>query len=323
MNRGSSPDYYQTLGVSRDADQDRIKRAYRRLAKKYHPDRNPNNPEAEKRFREVQRAYQVLSDPETRAQYDRFGEAGVGRFTTDPQGHKVYQWGGGSSIGIDDLEDLLSAFGGERRPSILEEFFGGPRRARRASAARRRGKDVEHQITLTFDQAAQGCSIAVRLSRGQDGPSEELEVKLPPGVEDGQRVRVKGRGGVGVNGGPPGDLFLCCTISPHKYFRRKGADIYLDLPVTVSEAALGAKIEVPAIDGRALVVLPPGTPSGTKLRLANRGLVRRAPPGRGDHFIVVKIVPPTTLSDEQRRLFEELRKCEKEDPRSGCDWWKG
>jgi DnaJ-class molecular chaperone len=316
-------DYYQTLGVARSASQDEIKRAYRRLAKEHHPDRNPNDPAAETRFKEVQQAYEILSNAESRAQYDQFGEAGVGRWSSDPRGQRVYQWGGGSKINIDDLDDLMSAFGGGRPASIFDELFGGRRQGWDPQPSSRRGADEEHRISLTFEQAVHGCTVAVKPAHARTGKAEELEVKIPAGVEDGQRIRLKGRGRPGVNGGPPGDLFLCCSITPHPYFMRRGADIYLDVPVTVAEATLGARIEVPSLDGRAIVTLPPGTPGGAKLRLENHGVTKHNRNECGDMYVVIKIIPPTALADEQRRAFERLRKYDEADPRSECGWWKG
>ncbi|UCE58370.1 MAG: DnaJ domain-containing protein [Phycisphaerales bacterium] len=313
-------DYYSTLGVSRSASQDEIKRAYRRLAKEYHPDRNPDNPDAEEKFKEVQQAYQTLSDPEKRAQYDQFGEAGVGTWRTNPRGQKVYQWGGHSSVNMEDLEDLMSAFGGGQRASIFDEMFGAGRQRRAPRAAPQRGVDAEHRITLKFEQAIHGCTVAIQLADRQGGKTERLDVKIPPGVEEGQKIRVRGRGQPGTNGAPPGDLLLVCSIDPHQYFTRRGADIYLKAPVSVFEAVLGAKIEVPSLDGPATVTVPAGTPSGTKLRLKGRGVTTGDRSTRGDQYVTIEIVPPKDISSDTRRDFERLRDCDKSNPRSSCGW---
>jgi len=315
-------DYYGILGVSRSASQDEIKRAYRAMAKKFHPDRNPNDPSAEQKFKEVQQAYNVLRDPQKRAEYDQFGEAGVGQWSTNPRGQRVYQWGSESAVNVEDLEDLMSAFGGGRRASIFDEFFGGRQRRRKPTPAPQRGADEEKQISLSFEQAIHGATVSVRLRPGPNGPTESLEVKIPPGVEDGQKIRLKGKGHRGVNGGPPGDLLLVCSTRPHPCFTRRGGDVYLDVPVTITEAAIGAKIEVPSLDGRVTVTIPPGTPSGTKLRLRGRGVKKRGSDQRGDQYIVISIVPPTELTDEQRGLFQKLREHEPTDPRKNCGWWK-
>ena len=315
-------DFYQILGVSRSASQDDIKRAYRKLAKKYHPDRNPGDPSAEHKFKEVQEAYATLSRPDRRADYDQFGEAGVGRWSTSPQGQRVYQWGGGSSIDMDDLEDLMSAFGGMsgRRASVFDDLLGR-RRMRTPPPSPKRGADLEKQVTLTFDQAVQGCTIAVRLKTGRDASTQTLEVKVPPGVEHGKKIRLAGKGQPGQNGGPPGDMLLTTSIEPHPFFARQGADVYLDVPITVAEAALGARIDVPAIDGQATVTIPPGTSAGTKLRLRGRGIVKTGTAERGDQYIVVRIVVPEALSEEQKASFNRLRELDRSDPRADCNWW--
>ena len=318
-------DHYEVLGVSRSASTDEIKRAYRSLAKKYHPDRNPGDPSAEGKFKEVQHAYTVLIDPKKREQYDQFGDVAVGEWQTRPTGEQVYQWGGGSSVGVEDLEDLFSAFGGRggggRGEGVFEQIFGNAGRrgpSRRAGTAPRRTVDEEHPVELTFDQAVHGMTVTLDLSHGRRG-HETIEVKIPSGIEAGQKVRVRGRV-PGRNGGPPGDLILICNVAPHPYFHRDGLDIHLDVPVSVTEAALGAKIDVPTIDGHATVTLPPGTPSGSKLRLKGRGIVRRGTAERGDQYVVVQIVPPKSLSEEQRRMYEMLREGDRQDPRSRCPW---
>ncbi len=315
-------DYYEVLGVSRSATEAEIKRAYRSLAKKHHPDRNPGDASAEAKFKEVQRAYSTLSDPKKRAEYDQFGEAGVGQWKTTPQGQKVYQWGGGSTVGAEDLEDLFSAFGGGEAPSVFEQFFdgGGRRSGRRAPV--RRAEDEVRDITLSFDQAVHGATIALQLTSGRDSHMQTLEVKIPPGVEEGQKIRLKGRV-PGLNGGPPGDLLLRCSITPHPYFTRSGADIYVEVPVSIPEAALGAKVEVPSLDGRSTVTLPPGIASGAKLRLKGRGVTKAGGLQRGDQYVVIQIVPPKPLTEEQQRLFEQLRSVDQSNPREHCPWEKG
>jgi len=311
-------DFYEILGVKRDATEAEIKRAYRTLAKKHHPDRNPNDPTAEKKFKEVQEAYNTLSNAEKRAEYDQYGAAGVGHWKTTPQGQRVYQWGGGSAVDVEDLEDLFSAFGGGA--SVFEQFFGrggGPRGTARPQP--RRGADQEKDVTIAFEQALRGTTLSLELTGGPNGRSQKIDVKIPAGVEDGQRIRVAGRV-PGAHGGPAGDLFLRIRVAAHPYFARTGADIYVEVPVSATEAALGAKIDVPSLDGTSTVTLPPGTPSGAKLRLAGRGAPKRGGPERGDQYVVIKIVPPKPLSNEQRQLFERLRELETANPRQDAPW---
>lgn len=311
-------DYYEVLGVARTASADEIKRAYRRLAKQFHPDRNPNDPKAETRFKEVQHAYGVLGDVSKRADYDRFGHAAVGQWSSGPTGERVYQWGGGSSINMEDLEDLFSAFGsggGGARPGIFEQFFRGSERTHRRPEPP--GAD-EAEVRVTFEQAAVGGVITVRVARGPGGEAESLEVKIPPGVREGQRIRLAGRGSRGGSGAR--DLHLVCRIAPHPYFTRDGRDVHLELPVSFTEAALGAKIDVPTIDGVATLTLPAGTASGARLRLRGRGIAELGGSKRGDQIVTVRIVPPQRVTSAIREALERLAAVDGSDPRSECPW---
>jgi DnaJ-class molecular chaperone len=316
----SGRNYYEILGVDSKATPDEIKRAYRTLAKQHHPDRNPGDSAAESRFKEVQQAYSVVGDPKKREEYDRFGAAGVGQWSTDTGGRRVYRWGGGSAVNVEDLEDLMSAFGGGGpRPSIFDDFAGavGGRRGARRTV---RGADEELPVSLSFEQAIHGTELTVRSRSGQNGKEQTIHVKIPPGVADGQRIRVSGRGSPGRGEGPPGDLYLICSVRPHPYFRREGADLYVAVPVTVPEAVLGAKIQVPSIDGPTLVTLPAGTPSGAKLRLKGRGLVHPGKNRRGDQILVIQIVPKKPLSAAEREGYEKLAEMDKSHPRAEPEW---
>ncbi len=316
--------FYEILGIPRSATAEEIKRAYRKLAKKYHPDRNPNDSSAERKFKEVQQSYEVLGDAEKRAQFAEYGRAGVGNFSTNPRGQQVYEWGGQSSINVEDLSDLFSAIGRGREShgaSVFDQMFGGGGRNRASAApAPRRGSDVEKPISLSFEQAAHGAVVTVELRTRRGMRGDKLEVKIPKGVKDGQKIRLAGKGNPGSHGAAAGDFLLVCSIRPHAYFRREGADILLDVPISLSEAALGTGVEVPTVDGPVTVTIPPGTSSGAKLRLKGRGLAVRGTPSRGDQFVVIEIVAGQALSDEQRGLFEKISSLDSTDVRAGCQW---
>ena len=331
---GSKRDYYEVLGVKKSASKDEIKRAYRNLAKKYHPDRNPDNPKAVEAFKEVQEAYSVLRDDDKRAEYDQFGRAGVGQVHTGPGGQRVYEWGGGSSINMDDLEDLMSAFGGGvgrggtrsggGHASIFDQIFGGggrgKQRVRQPPPQRpQRGADQEQPVNLSFDQAIHGTTLSITRRRPDTGTSEDIDITIPPGVEDGQRIRIKGKGQPGRRGGPTGDLFLVCRVGAHPYFNRLGSDLHLDLPISVVEATLGTTLEIPTLDGMVDLTIPAGVPSGSKLRLAGRGGPKRDG-GMGDLFVTIRIVPSKSLSDDTRALYEQIKELDGCDPRAACAW---
>jgi len=320
-------DYYEVLGVSRSASDDEIKRAYRKLAKKYHPDRNPDDAAAEANFKEVQHAYDILKDPAKRKQYDQYGEVGVGEWGTGPTGEQVYQWGG-SKVNVEDLEELFSSFGGGGRGSgIFDDIFGGGfgggrtgRRGRTAQPVAQRAADQQQEVPVSFDQAISGTTLALSLSTGRG--REKVEVKIPPGVEDGQKLRLRGRVPA-PPGGKPGDLILIVRVRPHAYYTRRGADLHVEVPVSLWEAALGAKIEVPSLDGATVMTLPAGTSSGAKLRLKGRGLVKVGAGDRGDLIVTIKIVPPKSPTPEQRELLERLAAGSTEHPRESCPWFAG
>ncbi len=316
-------DYYEVLGVDRTASADEIKRAYRRLIKKYHPDRNPDDPSAEGRFKEVQAAYEVLGNKDKRAEYDQFGEAAVGRWETQPTGQRVYTWGGGSQIPFEDLQDLFSAFGGRGSgASVFGDLFGGAAtrtgRQRRAAPPPTQGRDEERVVQLSFEEAVRGTTVEVSVH--SDGKAREtLHVKVPAGVEDGSRIRIRGRGGSGRAGGAAGHLYLRCEVGRHPFFRREGLDIHLDLPISITEAALGAKLEVPTLGGPVTLTIPPGTSSGVRLRMRGKGI--RPPSGTaGDQIVAIQIVTPRSLDPAQQRLLEQLRDSLSEDPRRHVRW---
>ncbi|MCA9252971.1 MAG: DnaJ domain-containing protein [Phycisphaerales bacterium] len=298
-------DNYEILGVGRNASDAEIKKAYRKLAKEYHPDRNKGDASAEAKFKEVQHAYSVLSDKEKRAQYDQFGEIGVGEFQTNPTGQKVYTWGtDGSQIDADDLDSLFGAFRSAGNP--FESIFGG-RRSRQQPRARA-GADVRRTINLSFEQAVKGAEIEVdmQIHDASPGRRETLKVKVPSGVEDGQQIRLKGRGGAGSNGGPRGDLFFVCNVRPHPVFRRVGRDVHADVHVNIAQAVLGAKVDVKTLDGEVTLTLPAGTSSGSKMRLRGRGVPASSAQPAGDLIANIQIDVPAAPTEEQKELMRQF-----------------
>jgi curved DNA-binding protein len=299
-------DYYEALGVPRDASEEDIRRAYRKLARQYHPDVN-KEPDAEDRFKEVSEAYEVLRDPEKRARYDRLGANW--KADDDVSGAEGFgDFGGqGGFRDVGDLGDFSDFFEG-----FFARRHGGRRRAAYDGFSTR-GSDLEATLELSLEEAARGGSRRITL----DGRS--YEVTVPRGVRDGQRIRLAGEGGTGAGGGPSGDLFLRVSIQPHPYFHVDGSNLYVELPVTPWEAALGASVEVPTLEGRSRVRVPPGSSSGRRLRLRGQGL----PEGRdgaGDLYAVVEIAVPRQPSDEERELFERLAEVSSFDPRRSRGW---
>jgi DnaJ-class molecular chaperone len=300
-------DYYQTLGVSRDASPEDIRRAYKKLARQYHPDANPDDPTAGDKFKQVQEAYSVLNDPEKRTQYDRFGK----NFRGAGQGPFQHSWRGGPGAGAGpvDLGDLFGAGGID-----LGDLFGGGRGRR--GPMQQRGEDVHLDIDVPFQIAAEGGNHSLSLNRG--GTAERINVKIPAGVHTGSVIRLAGQGQPGLGGGPPGDLKLTIHVAPHPWFRRDGADLLVDVPVTPTEAALGAKVEVPTLtEGRLKLTVPAGTSSGTKLRLRGKGVLDPKTKQKGDLYAIVKIVVPDTLTDEARDLYRRLETLAPLSPREG------
>jgi len=301
-------DYYEVLGVKRNATEEEIKRAYRNLARQYHPDRNPGDKQAETRFKEVQDAYDVLSDKPKRAQYDRFGFVGPdsGFPGTEPGGPS-FHWGGGGPGGFpqmnpEEAEALFSQFfGGEGMPDMKDLFGRGRSGRTRRGATTRRPATAE--VHIPFATAAQGGPVALQA----DG--QQLEVKIPPGVEDGQTLRLQGQGPGG------GDLLLKLRIQPHPFFRREGNDLILEVPLSLAEAVLGTKVDVPTLDGTKLTVkVPPGASSGTRLRLRGKGIKG------GDQYIEIKVVVPPATDDRGRELIEEFARLHPQNPREGLPW---
>ncbi|HEV2950363.1 MAG TPA: J domain-containing protein [Gemmataceae bacterium] len=306
-------DYYEVLGVKKSASEDEIKKAYRKLAREFHPDRNPGDKKAEGKFKEVQEAYDVLSDTAKRSQYDRFGTVGPDGGGAGPGGSGFrWQWGGpgGEAQQVDPeaAADIFRQFfggggGGFGDVGDVEELLGkrgrGRTRGRRASAA----PEVESEVAIPFVTAALGGTINIQV----DG--RELSVKIPAGVTDGQAMRLQGQ----APGG--GNLKLVLRIQPHPYFRREGNNILLEVPISISEAVLGAKVDVPTLDGTKLSVkVPAGTSSGARLRLRGKGIAG------GDQFIEIKIAVPPSVDEPGRKLIEEFARLQPYNPREGLPW---
>ena len=342
-------DYYEVLGVSRTATEAEIKKAYRTLAVKHHPDKNPGDAHAEEKFKECAEAYAVLSDSQKRSQYDRFGHGGMG--------------GGGFDPGFSNIEDIFDLFG-------FGDVFGGRQRTR---STVQRGSDLRYDLEITLEEAANGKEEKLRIPRlercddcdgkgaekgtqpetcigcggsgqtqykqgffsvmrtcpncqgrgqiirtpcktcngaGRTEKEKTLEVKIPAGVETGSRLRVTGEGEAGVNGGPSGDLFVVLHVKEHDVFERQGANLYSAVPVSFAQAALGADIKVQTLEGEEDLKIPAGTQTGTVFRLKSHGMPTLGGRGKGDLFVAVTLITPKSLTKEQRKLLEQLAEVE-------------
>ena len=365
-------DYYEVLGVTKNATDDEIKKAYRKLARQYHPDLNRDDPKtAEAKMKEINEAYDVLKDKEKRAQYDQFGHAafsGAG-----------YGQGGGTytgNINMDDVEDILHQMGGGGfgfdMGGIFSDLFGGGSRARQKRGPQK-GADLRYDLQITFEEAAFGKETTIKVPRmetceecGGTGakkgtkPDEcpdchgtgvrqtttrtpfgviantrpcerchgtghiiknpcdhchgegkvrvrrDIDLKIPRGIDDGQRLRVQNGGQAGERGGAPGDLYVYINIKPHKIFTRRGTDVYCEIPISFVQAALGATIEAPTIDGKVDLVIPEGTQSGEVRRIRGKGIPALRGESRGDEFVKIKVLTPQNLSSRQKKLLQEF-----------------
>lgn len=293
-------DYYETLGVSKGATEEEIKKAYRALARKFHPDLHPGNKDMEARFKEINEAYHVLSDQKKRSDYDLTGgvtfEPGMGGYPGGAGGFNFENAGQGGFGGFGGFDDIFSdIFGGRRRRGAVK------------------GADLEYTLGLDFIHAVKGADVKITISRKTGG--ETLTVKIPAGVKTGSRVRVAGKGDHGYEGGPAGDLFITIDVKGHPHFKRIDDDIYVDVPVTVKEAVLGAEVLVPTIDGHTTVRIPPGTSGGQKLRIKGKGV--RAPSRHGDEYLVINIEVPKKPDPGSKELIEEFDRINPHEPRKG------
>ncbi len=284
-------DYYAELGVEKGADQKRIKKAFRKLAREFHPDRNPGDTKSESRFKEINEAYDTIGTPDQRKEYDHARE--MGYFVGGPQGNQQY-------VRVEDFDGGPGGFGGTAQDLFggLQDLFGGARQPRA-----HKGQDLASSLSLTFHEALAGPTKEFDLG------NETVKVKIPKGVSNGARVRVKGRGGPGVNGGPRGDLFVEITVGTHPIFGRKGKrDLTIDVPVSYSEAALGAVISIPTLTGTTKIKVPAGTQPGATMKLSGKGV--ETAKTAGDLLVTMRVVVPTDISAEERAAIESLQESE-------------
>lgn len=341
-------DYYKVLGVNKGSSQDEIKKAYRKLARKYHPDANPGNKQAEEKFKEIGEAYEVLKDPEKRSRYDQLG-ANWKQFSRAGQqqwqgwrpgpGQQTYTYDfSGAEFDFGDLgsgfSDFFEMFFGSGSDERFTSFFGsrgagpGAGTGKQSSAgnksgdqkrsfwrpgASQRGQDFQYDLDITLREAYFGTKR--RISFQKDGNVRTIEVKVPGGVKNGGKIRVKGEGGAGPRGGEKGDLYLLVHITPHHFFTVKGSDLYCELPVTLNEAIFGASVDVPTFDGKISMKIPPKTQSGRTLRLKGKGMPDLKGKEPGDLYVKIKVVIPSDLSEEQEKHLKEFAKVYREDPR--------
>jgi molecular chaperone DnaJ len=399
MPAGTEKDYYAILGVARDAKPEAIRKAYRHLARKYHPDVNPGNKSAEEKFKQISEAYEILSDEKKRKIYDQYGfysdnipPGGYQPSASPGDAARAYASGGTAGPGGFDFSGFdFSNFeprpggraGGEDsgfgfRDIFSQIFSRNPASgAEEEDQAETRGRDLEHHMHLSFWDAIRGTQVRITVNRNETCPTckgtgtgkgpatvcstcdgkgrvvrqsgamrfegpcpdcngtgkrkppcptcsgagfvtrpETFEVRIPPGVDQGSRVRVAGKGNTGRNGGPPGDLYIVTDVEPHPVFERKGDNVYVKVPVTIAEASLGAKVEVPTIDGPSTIKIPPGTQSGQKLRLRGKGAPSLRGEARGDQFVEVQVVVPKVADERSKELLRELARLNPEDPRA-------
>jgi DnaJ-class molecular chaperone len=331
----ATKDLYEVLGVKRDASDKEIRSAYRRLARKYHPDVNPGDKNAEEKFKEINAAHEVLSDPDKRKKYDKYGDKweyadqieemqrqqSAGDYFRRAQTNRA----GGADFQWDTDGDLGDVFG--------NIFRQRPRR----QSVKRKGEDIDYPLDLTLEEASNGTTRTLSMQvpetcttcggtgqvagatchvcqgLGSKIEAKRIEVKIPAGVQEGSRVRVAGKGQPGINGGPNGDLFLIISVRPHDRFERKGDDLDEDVSVPLTDAVLGGEVEVPTMRGRVMLNIPPQTQNGRTFRLAGLGMPHLNGSGKGDLYAKVRVVLPTRLTDRERKLFEELRDLEKAD----------
>lgn len=326
-SNGSSmaEDYYKTLGVSRDASPADIQKAYRDLARKFHPDLNPDDTTAKQKFQAVQAAFDVLGDPKKRELYDRYGSSFEGAAAGGRRPGQTRSWSpGGGAEDFDFSQFFGERFGGDPAggfADIFSQFRSGRpasqgRKAR--PSARTRGTDIQYEVPIPFATSIVGGEAQLTVSRAS-GKVETIQVKIPRGIEDGKKIRLRGQGEAAVDGGAPGDILITVRVAPHPFFTRRGDNLHVRLPVTLREAARGAKIDVPTPKGMVALRVPSGTSSGTKLRIKGYGA---APAGRpaGDLFADIQIVLPPKLDEHSLEGIDQVDARHPLDPRRDLKW---
>ena len=307
-------DYYKILGVDRNSSQKEIKQTYRSLARKHHPDVNPADPSAQERFKEINEAYEVLGDPEKRKKYDQLGASWHQwqRTGGQPQDFEWNPWsagpeGGRGHVRYGTMEDLEDLFGGQGGFSdFFQRIFGGTGGGPRAQTepwrtAPRRGQDIEQEVEITLEEAFHGTTRRLQMDR------RRLEVKIPPGVETGSRVRIAGEGGMEIRGGPKEDLYLRMKLLPHRTFERRGDDLHCEVDVDLYTALLGGEVQVPTLKGNVMLAVPPETQNGKTFRLKSLGMPHLKEPHRqGDLYARVRVRLPEQLTEQEKRLFRQL-----------------
>jgi len=323
-------DYYKTLGVARNASQAEIQKAYRELARKYHPDMNPDDKTAKKKFQQVQTAFDVLNNPEKREMYDRYGSSFETMGAGGPQGGRsTWNWSpgtgpGGFTVEDIDLSQVLGERFGQEGMGGLGDIFGQFRRAAgktsraRKSAAPRKGADLLHELEIPFTTAVAGGEVQVSVQR-PTGKPETIAVKIPAGIENGKKIRIRGHGQPAPRGGTPGDILITIRVAGHRYFQRHGNNLVVRLPISLAEAVDGAKVDVPTPKGTVTVSVPAGTSSGTKLRVKGHGVApKNAAPG--DLLAEIQIVLPKKLSETDRLAIAEIDGRYPQEPRKDLRW---
>ena len=317
-------DYYEVLGIPRDATADQVKKAYRKLARQHHPDVNPGDKAAESKFKEAQSAYDVLSDVEKRKRFDTYGHAAFESGASTGPRSGATEWSARQGSGGPGFEnvDFSQYFGGGAEPEgggvfeeLLGRFGGGRGQSRRAGP--RRGTDLEATLEVPFATAVLGGLTQIGLAR-EDGTQDTVSIKIPTGTDTGTKLRLKGRGGPGEKGAPAGDLTVTVTVQQHPYFTREGDNLTIEVPIALDEAVLGAKIDVPTLSGTKVTVpVPASTSSGQKLRVRGKGVPARDPLPAGDMFVVLKVVVPKNVEEPGRELIRQFAELHPQRPREG------